>query len=635
MAEAIKKLQKILDLITLEHEAEQRAFQQQQQEIPFAERCQQGLVLYPIQFRQLSYGLGGQAVIELELPPQATASQFQPGQPVVLFSRALAEPQRAEGVIQRLQAPVLQVMLNSETPPEWLDEGKLGLEPDFDTTTYREMQHALQLMQKLSQGRLLHLRDVLLGLEKARHLPRSQRFADPGLNPSQQAAVQQVLEAEDLALIHGPPGTGKTTTLVAAIAAVLQAEPQVLVSAPSNTAVDLLVRKLAAQGLRVLRLGHPARLQQDIWDHTLDAQLEKHPNAEVLRQLRREMEQTRRQAGRYRRQFGPAERQQRQELWRSFRAQRAQLRELEQQMTDSLLEQAQVIACTLVGASQYLLRKRRFRTVFIDEAAQAIEGACWIPVQRAERVVMAGDHQQLPPTIHSREAQALAETLFEKCIAAQPQASTLLDLQYRMHEAIMLFPNEWFYENRLQAHASVAQRLLNPALPAEHPLNQPTFWIDTAGCGYEEQQDPLSMSYSNPEEGQLLIRWLSRHLEDPEFNKEPISIGVIAPYRAQVDWLKAHLPGFPRHSLQIETVDSFQGQERDLIVISLVRSNDRHEIGFLADLRRMNVAITRARKQVVLIGDSATLGGTPFYAQLQSCIEAQAGWRSAWEFIEY
>jgi len=622
-------------LIQSEQEYEREKFRLLQSETPLQQRCLQGSSLYPLQVRQLDYGLGGRPILTLETRADARLNAFQPGQTVSLFCLANQSDERTSAVVRRIWQQELQIFLHSNEVPEWLEDGKLGLDAYYDETTYREMLRAVQILKNPEQARLRKLREVLLGAEPARFLQAATPAISAGFNDSQNEALNQVLQAQDLALIHGPPGTGKTTTLVACVQAVVSHEKQVLVCAASNTAVDLLVRKLAAQGLSVLRLGHPARMQEDIWPYTLDSRLEQHPNAQVLKDMRREMLALQRQARRYRRSFGPAERAERREQYAQARALREQIQALEQQMTQTLISQTQVIACTFVGATQQALRPLRFETVFIDEAAQALEGACWIPILKANRVIMAGDHCQLPPTIHNPQAQKLAMTLFEQCMQHQPQAGVLLRTQYRMHQQIMAFSNAWFYGGQLLADASVATHVLNPAAGPDAEVNTPRLWIDTAGCGFEEAQNPESKSFANPEEGHLLRRWLQAHLNSADFPAEPVSIGVIAPYREQVQWLKNHLKlDLPAQvSLEIETVDSFQGQERDLICISLVRSNEMGEIGFLKDLRRMNVAMTRARKQLVMVGDSATLGHHPFYRQLLEHTENEGTWRSAWELM--
>ncbi len=625
------QIKELLNLLRREQAYEREQQRKLLSETPLKQRCSQGISLYPLDLKQQDIGLGGRPVLEFGVNQKL--SGFQPGQTVSLFTLAEEGAEQATGVIQRVGEDWIKVYLNAPEAPEWLDDGKLGLDLYYDETTWRAISAAMERLEKAEHPRFRALRDIMMGLQKPKFIP--ERVPDvTGLNASQQQALTRVLQAEDLALIHGPPGTGKTTTLVACIEALLTRDKQVLVCAPSNTAVDLLTRALGRRGKRVVRLGHPARMQEDVWPWTLEEQFDSHPNGPVLKRMRREMIQLRRQASRFRRNFGQAEREERRQLYAQARAIGREIYELEQQMTQTLLDQADVITCTLVGAWQKVLIGRHFPTVLIDEAAQALEGACWIPVLKADKVVMAGDHRQLPPTIKSPDASALGITLFEKCIARHPEAGVLLETQYRMHETIMEFPSLSFYESRLQADPSVARHRLNSDLPEDHPVNWPLEWIDTAGCGFDEVFDPESKSYSNPEEAHLLGIHLNQLLAEADFPQTPVSIGVIAPYRRQVETLKSQLkPVLPAQiSLQIETVDSFQGQERDIIYLSLVRSNEDGEIGFLQDLRRINVAMTRARKKLVLVGDSATLANHRFYRELHEFVEAYGNWRSGWDF---
>ncbi|MEZ0373232.1 MAG: AAA domain-containing protein [Candidatus Sericytochromatia bacterium] len=626
------QIKELLNLLRIEQAYEREQHRQLLEETPLNQRVAKGISLFPLDLKQQDVGLGGRPV--LEFGSSQNLSAFQPGQTVSLFSLVAGQSEQVSAVVQRVGENWLKIYLNAPEAPEWLEDGKLGLDLYYDETTWKAMYFALEKLLKSDDSRLKALTEMLLGAAPARFLNDLRQVTLAGFNPSQQQAITRVLAAEDLALIHGPPGTGKTTTLVASIEAVVQTEKQVLVCAPSNTAVDLLTRAIAAKGRRVIRLGHPARMQEDVWPFTLDEQAANHPNAAVLKRLRREMLQLRKQAAKFRRNFGPAEREERRQLYAQARVLGRELAALEAQITSTLLDQAEVICATLVGSDQYVLRGRSFGTVFIDEAAQALEGACWIPILKAKKIVMAGDHCQLPPTIKSPEAKALGVTLFEKAIAAQPGAAVLLEIQYRMHETIMGFSSLQFYQGRLQADASVARHVLNPQMSPEHPLNQPLEWVDTSGCGFEEVLDPQTQSYANPEEGRLLAIHLQQLLDDPDFPASPVSIGVIAPYRQQVEWLKLNLkPVLPAQvTLQVETVDSFQGQELDIIYMSFVRSNNDGEIGFLRDLRRSNVAITRARKKLVLIGDSSTLSNHPFYRDLHEYVEAYGQWRSGWEY---
>jgi len=453
------------------------------------------------------------------------------------------------------------------------------------------------------------------------------------LNRSQQEAVEKIVEAPDVAFIHGPPGTGKTTTIVEAIKQTIGEERQVLVCAPSNAAVDLLVEKLSAQGLNTLRIGHPARVTEQSLSKTIDVKISEHNHFGELRALRRKMEQLRHQAGQFKRNFGQFERDERRRLREEAKLLKSDADMLEFYIVNDLLNNAEAICCTLVGSSHPVLKGRKFKTVFIDEAGQALEPACWIPLLKSQRVIFAGDHCQLPPTIKSKEAavQGLSKTLFEKGIANFPRWTSMLQVQYRMHESIMEFPSNYFYNKGLVAHESVKHELLRP-----HEV--PIEFIDTAGCGYLEKQDPETLSRFNQEEAELLIQQVEKLAESigtTDWLAEKITLGIITPYRAQVDRLQ-HLaesssilePILP--SISINTVDAFQGQERDVIDISFVRSNEKSEVGFLMDIRRTNVAMTRAKKKLLMVGDSATLGSHAFYAELIEFLQQKGFYKSAY-----
>lgn len=634
-------LENWLQLLQLEESAEEALYRSQVLETPLKTRKAQGICWYPVVIKQTELGLGQKLILELERTSEQDQHHlFQNGQILAIFSQNAPQEAPLTGVATHVTRNSLKLVMQRDELPDWLDEGKLGLDLCYDETTYREMRRAVLQLKGLQQGPLLQLREKLFGEAPARFLPFPFQPL-PHLNDSQNTAVAQVLMAQDLAMIHGPPGTGKTTTLVAAIQAVLQYEKQVLVSAPSNAATDLLCEKLAEQGLPVVRLGHPARMSDKILPYTLDEQLSHHPNFQVLQNLRREARDTRSKALRFKRNFGPAERAQRKEEMAEVKRMLALAREMENQMLEHILDRAQVILCTLVGASLDILHKRRFETVFIDEAAQALLGATLIPILKARRVILAGDHCQLPPTVKSPQALSggFNKTLFEICAEAQPTAATLLDTQYRMNSQIMGFSSQEFYQNRLVAHASVADHTLLP--PGEDPwLHRPLEFVDTAGCGHEEELNPESKSTGNPGEADLLQTHLSQVLSglvQSGQDLSQLSLGVISPYREQVNLLKDRLRSDPQisslGSFSVDTVDGFQGQERDMIYISLVRSNNDGELGFLKDTRRMNVALTRARKKLVVIGDSATLAHHGFYQDFQSYCEALDAWRSGWEFM--
>jgi predicted DNA helicase len=411
-----------------------------------------------------------------------------------------------------------------------------------------------------------------------------------------------------------------------------QTNKQILVCAPSNTAVDLLTEKLHLEGVQVLRVGNPARINERLMAHTLDAKMQEHAMNKEAKKLKKQAQEYKHLANKYKRNFGKEEREQRKLLLTEASKIMKEVGNIEQYIIDDLLGKAQVIAATLVGANNYMIRNLRYDTIIIDEAGQALEPACWIPILKAKKVVMAGDHCQLPPTIKSYEAakKGLSTTLLEKCVALHPEAVTLLHEQYRMNTQIMAYSSEVFYENQLQAHVSVAHQTL---FEQDTPLN----FVDTAGCSFDEKLEGTSTT--NPEEASLLVKHLSAFVEEllPYYTMETFpSIAIIAPYKKQVSILKDYVENAPvllpwLAFIDVNTVDSFQGQERDIVYISMTRSNSNAEIGFLADIRRMNVAMTRARKKLVVIGDSATLAHHPFYGNFITYAEKIAGYTSAWE----
>jgi predicted DNA helicase len=524
----------------------------------------------------------------------------------------------------------------------------LGIDLTFDEVSYREMNQALSAVMAAHGNRLAELRDVLLGVRQARYREHQadDLFYPSALNDSQLVAVRHVISAQDVAIIHGPPGTGKTTTLVQAILETIRRERRVLVCAPSNTAVDLLTEKLAERGVNVIRLGNPSRVSSLLLRHTLDAGVMAHASYAKMHAMRQTAEQHRdtanQLANEHVRHFGFEERQHRQWLRDEARTLRQAADDLERFITEDVLESVQVITCTLVGASNRHIRHLGFETVFIDEAAQALEPGCWIPIAKGQRIVLAGDHHQLPPTVKSEQAarEGLRETLFEKCIQRQPQTARMLTVQYRMHSHIMGFSSQKFYGGQLVPHTSVRHAGLE-AYDLRFAPDLPVEFIDTAGCGFVELAIPESRSTANPEEAHLLLERLAQLLalgEPTEPDQRPLTIGVIAPYRAQINYLKDAIEDSAvlndlllQRRLSVGTVDSFQGQERDIIAISLTRSNPQGEIGFLSDIRRMNVGMTRARRKLLLVGDSSTLCRHPFFGELLAYVKGVGGYRTAHE----
>lgn len=642
------QLHKTWNLLRLERQADLEQYRQKVLLVPLHRKTKEGKCWYPVKLVRDYIGTGERLVIEVQRTAQLDQPHvFQSGKMVSVFSNAKNSPDKhyLGGVINYVRDNTMVVTVNGDDLPDWIEDSLLGVDLMFDEMAYREMENAMKSIIKAEDSRVAELRDTLLGHRSpvfgsrlnpgqqsttGDQQPATGNVRNAELNDSQQEALKRVLEAQDVAIIHGPPGTGKTTTLVEAIRQTVAVEKQVLVCAPSNAAVDLLVEKLSEKGLNVVRIGHPARVTEQSLSKTLDARIANHDHYKELRALRKRMEQVRAQAFKFKRNFGYHERQERNMLKQEAKVLKADADVLEFYIINDILNTIDVIACTLVGASHPMLRGKRYQTAFIDEAAQALEPACWIPIQRAARVVFAGDHQQLPPTIKSLEAarEGLAKTLFEKCIEHHPQTASMLQVQYRMNESIMQFPSAYFYNDKLIADDSVKHHSISD-LPAID-------FIDTAGCGFNETQDPETLSRFNDEEAQLLIRQIETLLQYVGTEDWNYTLGIITPYSAQVERLVklaeaseilAHVQRF----LTINTVDAFQGQERDIIAISFVRSNDKGEIGFLGDIRRTNVAITRARKKLIMTGDSATLGSHEFYNALLEYVQQKGFYKSAWE----
>jgi superfamily I DNA and/or RNA helicase len=633
-----QQLQHTLELIKLERQADLEQYRQKVLLQSISQRTKKGSTWYPVSLKRDYIGTGERPIIEVDRTNHLDQPHsFQSGKAVSVFTNASGAPEKhhVNGVINYVRENTMVITLNADELPDWVEDGLLGVDVMFDEMSYREMEFTLKEVIKAENNRVAELKDILLGDEKARTSDRKINIDSINiLNESQLRALKKVATCEDVAFIHGPPGTGKTTTLVHAIVFTVQEEGQVLVSAPSNAAVDYLVDKLSEQGLNVVRIGHPARVTEQSLSKTLDARIAAHPNYHELRELRKRMEQMRAMASKYKRNFGYHEREQRRLMKQEAKLLKSDADMLEFYITNDILQNAQAICATLVGSSHPMLRGKKYKTVFIDEAGQALEPACWIPLMRAQRAIFAGDHQQLPPTIKSIEAarQGLSKTLFEKGIERQPATASMLEVQYRMHELIMKFSSHYFYQDKLIAHESVKSALLRPSqLPVE--------FIDTAGCGYNEKQDPETLSRANEEEAQLLIQLVENLVEEigtTAWLDEQITLGIITPYSAQVDHLRKLAEGSavlePLGRLTtINTVDAFQGQERDVIAISFVRSNEKSEVGFLGDIRRTNVAMTRARKKLIMVGDSATLGSHPFYTDLIDYVQLHEFYKSAFE----
>jgi superfamily I DNA and/or RNA helicase len=569
-----------------------------------------------------------------------THHQFSTGKNVTIFSNKNPDDiQEISGTIKQSGRNKMKIILHTDELPDWCYEGKLGVNIQFDDNSYIEMQKALDEVIGARNNRVAELREIIDGTASPTFEKIDNTLVIPQLNFSQNRAVRHILASNDIAVVHGPPGTGKTTTIVQAIRLVLQTEKQVLVCAPTNTAVDLLTEKLMEQGVNVLRVGHPARVSEELQKTTVDGQIQSHVNYKDIKSLRRNAEEYFKMASKFKRVFGKEDAKQRALCYTEARNCIKESRLLEDYIVDSLFDQAQVICCTPVTSNNRALARKKFDTLFFDEASQALEAISWIPLLKCKRVILGGDHFQLPPVVKSIKAkqEGLDKTMLDRCIE-HDEISSLLTHQYRMHHQIMAFSNAYFYNNKLEADATVKDSVLSRNEDIEI-LNIPIELIDTAGCSFDELQNPETLSMSNKGEADLLFKHLELLLQQYTNSGETnrISIGVISPYKEQIELLKEKqlefdISSYLVNELAVKTIDGFQGEERDVIYISLVRSNPDSEIGFLSDIRRMNVALTRAKKKLVVIMDTATIGNHPFYKAFIEYCEKNNFYKSAWEY---
>lgn len=616
----IADLQHQYNLLQMEYEYEKETYRQQSERVGIHRKIQQGFCWYPAIIGKSYYNSLNQLVVEVERrEDKETEHNFEYGRPVCFFSTdSMGKPVYLDfsATISYVQDDRMVVVLPSPSALfEIQCKNELGVQLYFDETSYKTMFHALNAVMQAKNNQLAQLRDQLLGNSSAgqRNL-YPVRF--PWLNTTQEKAVNQVLAAKEVCIVHGPPGTGKTTTLVEAIYETLHRENQVMVCAQSNTAVDWISEKLVDRGIPVLRIGNPTRVNDKMLSFTYERRFESHPDyAELwgIRKAIRDIQSNMRKKSADERDTA------RNRLSRlRFRA-----TELEVQIDGDLFNEARVVACTLVSAANRVLTSHHFTTLFIDEAAQALEAACWIAISKADRVILAGDHHQLPPTIKCIEAArgGLDRTLMQKIAANKPEAVSLLKVQYRMHDDIMRFPSRWFYQNELESAPEVKNRGILQ-------LDTPIVWFDTAGCEFAEDQQSDSMSRINKQEAELLVSQLQVYIEKitkERVLEERIDFGLISPYKAQVQYIRGLIKRNAffkplKKLITVHTVDGFQGQERDVILISLVRANESGQIGFLHDLRRMNVAITRARMKLIIMGDASTLTKHTFYRELYAYI---------------
>ncbi len=586
-----------------------------------------GETIVRLQISDHHTGLAGRFLIDLTKPggQPLPMNRLKVGSPVVLSNDDDPSDEGVAGVVSRRKHSVIQVATEKWPEGSWF---RLDLSPD-ETTRRRQL--AAMAKARLATGTPGRLRDGLLGRRPLRfdEVPSDVEFFSD-LNPPQQQAVRFALSAQDVAILHGPPGTGKTTTLAEVVYQSVRRGDRVLACAPSNTAVDNLLEKLVAMLPSVVRVGHPARVFEALRGHTLDELVDNDPSTEVIRDMRREVEQLMRAASKdfrgrdgYRR---------RRELFAEAGQLRGQIRSLERSVIRGVLDSADVV-CTTTTIDDELLSDRKFDLVVVDESCQSTEQGVWQSVLRADRLILAGDHCQLPPTVLSDEAsrQGMKRSLMQRLIEREGETVfRRLTVQYRMHEAVMNFSSQTFYDGSLVADASVrSHRLCDlPDVQTSPLTSEPIELIDTAGAEFTEEIEPDGESKLNVKEANLVVR-LVRELIDAGVRGDQIA--VIAPYAAQVRLLRNRLE-LPE--LEIDTVDGFQGREKEAVLITMVRSNDRGEIGFLADTRRTNVAMTRARRKLIVIGDSATLGSHKFYAAMLDYFETAGAYRSVWELGE-
>ena len=617
----ILELQQQRLLLDIEYQSEKQAFEQQTEAIGLERKVKRGDAWYPVRAGRSYYNSLNQLVIEIHrMADEEIEHNFEFGRPVS-FYHLTDESGKAQklkyfrytGMVSYVDGNRMVVTLpDNAQPTELQNTERLGIQLSFDETSYRLMFEALDRVMAAKNNRLAYLRDLFYSHQRAgRFTFEPLRF--PWLNSTQEHAVNEVLWAKDVMVVHGPPGTGKTTTLVEAINETLRRESQVLVCAQSNMAVDWISEQLTDRGINVLRIGNPTRVNDKMLSFTYERRFEAHPDYPQLWSIRKAIRELRSQKKR-----GESYHQRLDRL-------KSRATELELRINAELFANARVIASTLTGAANRLLDGQKFGTLFIDEAAQALEAACWIAIRRASRVIFAGDHCQLPPTVKSLPALkgGLGKTLMERIVENKPEVVTLLEVQYRMCDAIMRFSSDYFYGGRVQTAPQIRHRSI---LDYDIPIT----WIDTADMDFREEFVGESFGRINKSEAELTLLTLERYysrIGKQRILDEHIDAGIISPYRAQVQYLRRQIRKKEffkpyRHLISVNTVDGFQGQERDIILISLVRANDEGQIGFLRDLRRMNVAITRARMKLIILGDSTTMTRHPFYKQLYEYVRA-------------
>jgi len=631
--EARRALERTADLWRRERQAARDRAAAERRETPFRERVRRGVALRDLAIADADPAPGERTLLWLESrrPGEVAAARLGPGDPVILWREDPEEREAVRGTVARRRGDKLGVMVGGD-PPERLEEAPFRLDRDDDEATFDRGDRALERARRADPGsHLARLREVLAGAAAPDFGPEAEWTPrDEGLNAPQRAAVARALAARDVALIHGPPGTGKTRTLVEVVVQAVRRGERVLATAASNAAVDNLGERAVAAGLDVVRLGHPARVSPAMESRSIDALMAASEEAAMAREWIAEAHRLRQQLQKRwakRRITWQERRTEQQEVNRLFRDARVSLRRIQ----EGLLERSPVVCATAAGADGALLGDQAFDLVVLDEATQATDPIALVAVARGARVVMAGDPCQLPPTVVDPKAarEGLGRTFFERLAdAGRGDPLRLLVVQHRMHAVLQAFPSRETYGGALEAHPTVADHVLEELGVAPDPLRPgPLVFVDAAGKGWEEERAPDDPSTRNPEQGRRVAAEVERLLGR---GLAPADLAVITPYDAQVRLLRGLLAGPVARGLEVGSVDGFQGREKEAVVVDLVRSNDAGEVGFLRDVRRMNVALTRARRFLLVVGDSATLGGHPYYAAFMAAAEEAGGYLSAW-----